>query len=64
MSKGDLKTLEDDNAELRKQLEFAGRRSSSVSLLGKSKFQELLERDVTKLQAKICKVIILLTVCS
>ena len=63
MSKGDLKTLEDDNAELRKQLEFAGRRSSSVSLLGKSKFQEL-ERDVTKLQAKICKVIILLTVCS
>jgi hypothetical protein len=55
MSKGNLERLEDENAELRKQLEFAGRRSSSVSLLGKSKFQEL-ERDVTKLQAKICNV--------
>ena len=50
-----IKRLEEENAELRKRLEFADRRSSSVSLLGKSKFQEL-ERDVTKLQAKIFKV--------
>ena len=55
ISEEGMKRLEDENAELRKRLEFADRRSSSVSLLGKSKFQEL-ERDVTKLQAKICKV--------
>ena len=61
MSRGDLKRLEDENAELRKQLEFAGRRSSSISLLGKSKVEEL-ERDVTKLQAKICNVPVFLTV--
>jgi len=54
ISEEGMKRLEEENAELRKRLEFADRRSSSVSLLGKSKFQEL-ERDVTKLQAKICK---------
>ena len=31
-----IKRLEEENAELRKRLEFADRRSSSVSLLGKS----------------------------
>eukprot|EP00092_Neocalanus_flemingeri_P030615 GFUD01033242.1.p1 GENE.GFUD01033242.1~~GFUD01033242.1.p1 ORF type:complete len:525 (+),score=146.87 GFUD01033242.1:71-1645(+) len=52
--KKDVKRLEEENAELRKRLQLAGRRSSSVSLVGVNKYQEL-QRDVAKLQAKICK---------
>jgi len=52
----DVKRLEEENIILRKRLEneMEGRRSSGVSLLGLSKYQEL-QRDVAKLQAKICK---------
>jgi len=50
----DIQRLEEENAELRKQLEMSGSRSSNASLMGLSKYQEL-ERDVAKLQAKICK---------
>ena len=57
----DVKRLEEENAKLRKRLEndMEGRRSSGVSLLGLSKYQDL-QRDVAKLQAKICKVMKLL----
>jgi len=51
----DIKTLEEENARLRNQLQLAARRSSSTSLVGMSKYQEL-QRDVAKLQAKICKI--------
>ena len=57
----DVKRLEEENSKLRKRLEsdMEGRRSSGVSLVGLSKYQEL-QRDVAKLQAKICKVVKLL----
>ena len=51
----DVKRLEEENAELRRRLEMAGSRNSRVSLMEISKYQEL-QRDVAKLQAKICKV--------
>ena len=54
----DIKTLEEENARLRNQLQLAASRSSSASLVGLSKYQEL-QRDVAKLQAKICKVLFL-----
>ena len=50
----DVKRLEEENAELRRRLEMAGSRNSRVSLMEISKYQEL-QRDVAKLQAKICK---------
>jgi len=51
----DIKTLEEENERLRNQLHLAARRSSSASLVGMDKYQEL-QRDVAKLQAKICKI--------
>jgi len=50
----DMQRLEEENAELRKQLEMSESRISNASPMGLSKYQEL-ERDVAKLQAKICK---------
>jgi len=48
----DVRRLEEENAELRGRLEFVNRRSSIE--MEKNKFRDL-ERDVSKLQAKIFK---------
>ena len=50
----DVKRLEEENAELRRRLEMTERRSSNASLMELGKHQEV-QRDIAKLQAKICK---------